>query len=63
MGRGPSCRVMLKSLNLVVRVMGNTETRDMIRFMLWKEHPGCGVEEESEAWCDPDERWRWSQGG
>lgn len=49
-GRGPSSRVMLKSLNLVVRVMGNTETRDMIRFMLWKEHPGCGVEKESEAW-------------
>ena len=34
LGKGSSYRVMLRGLDLIVRVIGNTETRDMMRFML-----------------------------
>lgn len=34
LGKGSSFRVMLRGLDSIVRVIGNTETRHMMRFML-----------------------------
>ena len=34
LGKGASYRVMLRGLDSIVRVIGNTETRHMMRFML-----------------------------